>query len=251
MKTQKYAWTSKVLSFFLCLCLVCVSILGWQERAATAKAKTRESIIIGIDPGHQLHGNSDTEPVGPGSSEKKAKVSGGATGVSTKVEEYKLNMKIARKVKKELKKRGYQVVMTRTKNDVDISNKERAELLNKSGADICVRLHADSSDDASVAGASILYPSKENKYVGNLSAKSLKLSKAIINSYCSATGIKNRGCVERDDLTGTNWSKIPVALLEMGFMSNPTQDKKMQKKKFQKKMVQGICDGIDAYYGIS
>ena len=31
-------------------------------------------------------------------------------------------------------------------------------------------------------------------------------------------------------------------------MSNPTEDKKMQQKKFQKKMVQGICDGIDTYY---
>jgi N-acetylmuramoyl-L-alanine amidase len=224
-----------------------VSIFG-VGTSITVRAAKKENIIIGIDPGHQLHGNSETEAVGPGASTKKAKVSSGTSGVSTGVPEYKLNMDIARQVKKELKKRGYQVVMTRTKNNVNISNKERAQLLNESGADICIRLHADGVEDSSVAGASILYPSKSNKYVGKLSAKSLKLSKAVINSYCEATGIKNRGCVERDDLTGTNWSEIPVALLEMGFMSNPSEDKKMQRKKFQKKMVQGICDGIDAYY---
>ena len=44
-----------------------------------------------------------------------------------------------------------------------------------------------------------------------------------------------------DDLTGTNWSKIPVALIEMGFMTNKTEDKQMQKKQTQKKMVDGIA----------
>ena len=53
----------------------------------------------------------------------------------------------------------------------------------------------------------------------------------------------------RDDLTGTNWSKIPVTLIEMGFLSNPAEDKKMQTSAMQKKMVSGIAEGIDAYFG--
>lgn len=248
----------KIVSVFLCICLIFASAFAQNTKLEAKKADTKtqvtveesdkDKIIIGIDPGHQLHGNSALEPIGPGASTKKAKVSSGTSGVSTGVPEYKLNLVIARKVKKELEKRGYEVVMTRNKNNVDISNQERAQKMNKKGADICVRLHADGSDSSSVSGASALYPSKSNPYVGALSKKSLKLAKAVLGAYTKATHIRDRGCVKRDDLTGTNWSEIPVIVLEMGFMSNPTEDKNMQKKKFQKKMVQGICDGIDAYY---
>lgn len=239
--------SEKVITWILCSFLI-VSILAVQTNTVFAAKKSKDSIIIGIDPGHQKQGDSSLEAVGPGSSTKKAKVSSGTSGVSTKVPEYKLTLAIAKKVKKELKNRGYQVVMTRESNHVKISNKQRAKKINKSGADICIRLHADGIDSSSVTGASALYPSKENKYVSKLSKKSLKLAESILDTYCETTGIKNRGCVKRDDLTGTNWSKVPVIVLEMGFMSNPTEDKKMQQKKFQKKMVQGICYGIDTYY---
>lgn len=60
--------------------------------------------------------------------------------------------------------------------------------------------------------------------------------------------LKKRGLSKRDDLTGTNWSKIPVALIEMGFMTNKTEDKQMQNKQMQKKMVDGIANGIDQYF---
>lgn len=62
-------------------------------------------------------------------------------------------------------------------------------------------------------------------------------------------GMKNRGLSGRDDLTGTNWSKVPVTLIEMGFMTNKKEDKKMQKYSFQKKMAKGIADGVDSYFG--
>lgn len=205
---------------------------------------------IAIDAGHQLHADSSTEPVGPGSSTKKAKVTGGASGVATGVPEYQLNLDIAKKLRKELIDRGYEVYMVRTKNNVNISNKKRALKANKSGSDIYIRIHADSSTSSSAKGASALYPSTSNKYISKkLSKKSFKLSKAVIGSYCDATGLNNRGCIVRDDLTGTNWSKIPVTLIEMGFMSNSAEDKKMQKKSFQNKMAAGMADGIDKYFG--
>lgn len=204
---------------------------------------------VAIDAGHQLHSDSSTEPVGPGSSTKKAKIAGGATGVATGVPEYKLTLSVAKKLEKELVSRGYDVYMVRTKNNVNISNKKRALKANKSGSDIYIRLHGDSASSSSAKGASALYPSKSNPYVKKLSKKSLKLSKAVLNSYCDVTGINNRGCIVRDDLTGTNWSQIPVTLIEMGFMSNSAEDRKMQKKTFQNKMAEGLADGIDAYFG--
>ncbi|WP_343209215.1 N-acetylmuramoyl-L-alanine amidase [Anaerolentibacter hominis] len=204
--------------------------------------------LIGIDAGHQSKGNSKLEAVGPGAKSKKAKVAGGTAGVYSRVPEYELTLEIALEVKEELLDRGYDVVLTRFKNNVDISNKERAELINDSGADICIRLHADGASSSSAKGASALYPSTKNKYVSELSKESMKLGKSVLDAYCDETGRRNRGLVARDDLTGTNWSKVPVIVLEMGFMTNKSDDTYMQTEKGQKAMVKGIADGIDDYY---
>lgn len=222
-------------------------------KAGSASTKVKVTVkgkkIIAIDPGHQSKGNSATEATGPGSTTKKAKVASGTSGVSTKVPEYKLTLEVSLKLKEALLDRGYEVVMTREKNEVNISNKERAILANESGADICIRIHADGATSQSASGASALYPSTKNPYVSGLSKSSKKLASSVITKFCDKTGAKNRGTVARDDLTGTNWSTIPVIVLEMGFMSNPSEDKKMQKDSYQAMMVGGICNGIDDYYG--
>ncbi|MCD7824915.1 MAG: N-acetylmuramoyl-L-alanine amidase [Clostridiaceae bacterium] len=251
----------------LAFALACGGILTYEFRAAAAvklsamepvskvtaaslkKTKSSGKKKIAIDAGHQAKADTATEPVGPGSSVRKAKVAGGTTGVATGVPEYKLTLAVAKKLKKELEKRGYEVCMIRNSNQVNISNKERAQKANKSGSDIYIRIHADASGSSSVKGASMLYPSASNPYVKNLSSASKRLSNAILKAYCKKTGIQNRGLFKRDDLTGTNWSKIPVTLIEMGFMTNPAEDRKMQRASMQKKMAQGIADGIDAYFG--
>lgn len=232
---------------------VAVVLSGLAARGMTAGAekseKSRSEIKIALDAGHQRYSNSGTEPVGPGSSVKKMKVAGGATGVATKVPEYKLTLKVAKKLRKVLEEKGYQVYMVRSKNNVNISNKERALRANKSGSDIYIRLHADASGSSSVRGASMLYPSTSNPYVKKLSKPSKKLSQCILKQYCKSTGIKSRGLSKRDDLTGTNWSKIPVTLIEMGFLSNASEDRFMQKGGNQEKMAEGIAEGIDDYFG--
>ena len=235
----------------LCSVLLCGALLI-QSLSGTAgfqaQAAGNRKIKIAIDAGHQRRANGKLEPIGPGASKKKAKVAGGAVGVSSRVPEYQLNLKVAKKLKKVLLKRGYEVYMVRSSNNVNISNRERAIRANKSGADICIRLHADASGSSRVKGASVLYPSKSNPYVKKLSPASKKLSQYIAKEYSRKTGIRNRGIIKRDDLTGTNWSKIPVALVEMGFLSNPSEDRKMQKSSMQTKMATGIANGIDRYF---
>ncbi len=213
-------------------------------------ADKREKYIICIDPGHQIRANLSKEANDPGSKTMKTKVSGGTHGTTTGIPEYKLTLVIGKKLRKELKSRGYKVVMTRTKNDVDISNKERAEYATKKNADITIRLHADGAASSEANGASVLCPSSKNPYIASLYKKSKKLSTSVIDSYCNKTGMKNRGIIYSDTMTGLNWSTMPVTLIEMGFMTNPSDDKNMQKKSFQKKMVAGIADGIDEYFGI-
>lgn len=207
-----------------------------------------EKRIVAIDAGHQRKGNYDTEPIGPGAKATKAKVSSGTQGRYTKVPEYELNLVVAKKVKEELINRGYEVVMIRETHDVDLSNKERADIANKSGADIFIRIHANGSENPSVNGTSTLYPSKKNPYIADLSAASLKLSQAIVDAICENTGSKNRGAIAHDDMSGINWSKIPVTIIEMGYMTNEKEDKLMQTEDYQNKIAQGICDGIDKYF---
>jgi N-acetylmuramoyl-L-alanine amidase len=138
--------------------------------------------------------------------------------------------------------------MIRETNDVNLSNRERAEMANESGADVFIRIHADSFEDSSAHGASTLYPSEDNPYVPQLSEDSHALSKAIIDAICDNTGAKNRGAIARDDMSGINWCNIPVSIIEMGYLSNKKEDKLMQTEEYQDKIVQGICDGIDAYF---
>lgn len=90
----------------------------------------------------------------------KAKNVVGATGIVTKTPEYDLNLKVALKLKKYLIDAGYKVIMTRTTNSQVISNIERAEIGNKNKADLVIKIHADSSFDTSIKGASMLVPGK-------------------------------------------------------------------------------------------
>lgn len=204
--------------------------------------------IVALDAGHQAKGNPDKEPVGPGASTKKAKVAAGAQGISTGLPEYQLTLAVAKKTRDLLEERGYQVVMIRETNDVNLSNADRARIAGESGADILVRIHANSLDNSSVNGTLSMCQTADNPYNGELHQQSYSLSKKITDAVCDATGFKNRGVQETDTMTGINWSTIPVSILEMGFMSNPEEDQKMATEEYQNLIAGGIANGIDAYF---
>lgn len=222
-----------------------------EEKSESIFAQSQSNgKIIGIDPGHQGSwvDMSAHEPNAPGSSETKARCTTGTTGNYTGLEEYQLNLDVSLKLKAILEERGYQVVMTREDNDANISNAERAQKVAEEGADIYVRVHANSSDDSGVSGALTMCPSATNPYVGSMYDQCYRLSQAILNAYCQATGFGNRGVMITDTMTGINWSTIPVTIVEMGFMSNQGDDTTMADSEFQNTMARGIADGIDAYY---
>lgn len=216
----------------------------------TTEEPAANSHVVVIDPGHQGQGDSTTEPNGPGSSTMKARVAGGTHGTTTGVYEYQLTLAISQQLQAELEKRGYTVYLTRTSHDVNISNMERAQYATSVGGEIAVRIHANGVDNASVSGAMALAPSSANPYIAYLADSSWNLSKCILDSYCGATGMRNQGVSTSDTMTGINWSTVPVTILEMGYMTNPTDDVNMEDPAYQARMVQGIADGIDAYFGL-
>lgn len=205
---------------------------------------------IAIDPGHQGHGNSETEPIGPGASERKAKVASGTTGRTSGLAEYELNLQVSLKLRDELEARGYEVFMIRESHDVNISNAERAQMAAEEGCDILVRIHANGSENTGVAGALTMAPSNGNPYVGGMAGECQRLSQCILDDFCAATGAKSQGVLKTDTMSGINWSTIPVTIVEMGYMTNPDEDLKMASPEYQDLMVQGISNGIDAYFGV-
>lgn len=222
-----------------------------EEEKPVEEETDEKNIIIAIDPGHQGWDidMSAQEPNAPGSDVMKAKATSGTAGRYSGVPEYQLNMDISLLLRARLEELGYDVIMTREDNETAISNSERAILANQAGADVSVRIHANGSEDPSVSGALALITSPNNPYTGGLYEESYRLAEQILDSYCRYTGFVNRGIQENDTMTGINWSQIPVVILEMGFMSNENDDLQMADEAFREKMVAGIVDGIEKYYG--
>lgn len=207
--------------------------------------------VICIDPGHQMNPNAADEPIGPGNIDiNKQMATSGETGVATGTHEYYLTQLIANGVKKELLGRGYAVVLTRESSDMSVSNAQRAKIGNDAGADLIIHLHAAISEDPNQSGAFCIATTTMNPYCGSYSARSVELGETLLTSYCASTGMANLGVVQSDDYASLNYQEIPGVILEMGFLSNASDDTNMAAGDFEQSMVNGIVKGINSYLGV-
>lgn len=207
-------------------------------------------VTIGLDAGHQSHANSDKEPVSPGSADMKSKVSSGTQGRFTRVPEYKVNLQVALKLKDKLEALGAAVIMTRETNDVDISNAERAKMMNDSNVDCWLRIHANGNDNPDVYGMFMLVPKDGCLDTSDSAVQeaSVSLGKTLLKDAVASSGAKDLGLQPRGDQSGFNWSKLPVCNIEMGYMTNENEDNLLVSDDYQESIADGLAQGFVDYF---
>lgn len=218
------------------------------EPTPTPTPPPLKGIRIGLDPGRQQRANFNTEPIAPGETKTEMKCSTGTRGIATGIYEYEVNLNVALKLKALLEECGAEVVMTRTANNVNISDRERAELFNEAEVDLAIRLCCNGTDDTSVRGAFMLLPTRERTAFYN---ENVRAATAIIEPYCRETGLaagKRNGIVYSSEQTCFNWCTRPIVCMEMGHLSNESEDLLLTNDTFQDKMAVGILKGILAYF---
>jgi N-acetylmuramoyl-L-alanine amidase len=220
--------------------------------AASASAGPQQTPTVVVDPGHDLRANLDTEPIGPGSASRKIKDGGGTRGVVSGLSEAELNLRVGLRVRSLLQRAGVRVVMTRTTTSrTSMGNIARARIANRAGAALFLRIHADGSADRAARGTHTLHPALRRGWTDDVYAESRRAARVVQTELVRALGFPDRGLHERSDFTGFNWSDVPVILVEMGFMTNPTDDRLLATSAYQSRAARGLCRGALRFVGRS
>jgi len=216
--------------------------------AASARAAPAPTVVL--DPGHDRRLNLKTEPIGPGSQVRKILDGGGTRGAVTRIPEADLNLAVALRLRPLLERAGIHVVMTRTTTSgASMGNIARARIANRAHARLFLRIHADGSDDPHAAGTHTLYPALHAGWTDDIYASSKQAAQIVQAELVRALGFPDRGLQERPDFTGFNWSNVPVILVEMGFMTNPTEDRLLATARYRQRAAVGLCRGTLRFLG--
>jgi N-acetylmuramoyl-L-alanine amidase len=203
--------------------------------------------LICLDPGHGTPPaiGRQVEPIGPGSKVLKIKDGGGAPS------EAAVALAIATRARRLLVARGYRVAMTRTGPTIRLGNGDgniaRAKFCNRRHAALMVRIHADGSTNRSLHGVSTLVPAWHRGWTDDIYRPSVRAGRALQKAVVQSTGAAGRGLVQRSDLTGFNWADVPAVLVEAGFLSNPTEQRRLETRAYQQRVALGLARGVAAF----
>ena len=132
-----------------------------------------------------------------------------------------------------------------------MGNIARAQIANSAGAALFLRIHADGSSDPGARGSHTLYPALRRGWTDDVYAKSKRAARIVQEDLVRALGFPDRGLQERSDFTGFNWADVPVIMVEMGFMTNRTDDRLLATDAYQRRAAAGLCRGALGFLGRS
>ena len=223
--------------------------------------------VLGLKVGHVVldpgHGGSDTGTIGPGGMTEKTLVLDVALRLKTLLEE----------------RLGTKVTLTRNR-DQFVALEERTAIANQQKADLFISIHGNASQVRRVTGAETFFlnfassasdrevASRENASsqrtiqelenllhqitLGDYNAESKDLAHVVQKHLFSGikkhrSGFRNRG-VKTAPFIVLIGAKMPSILTEIGFLSNPSEEKFLKSKKGQKEVVESLYSGIEQYF---
>ena len=209
-------------------------------------ASLAAAALICLDPGHGTPPaiGAQKEPIGPGSHVLKIKDGGGTAG------EAQVNLAIAKRARTLLLRAGYRVAMTRTGPTFRYGNGgniARAQFCNVRHAALMLRIHADGAVNPRAHGVSTLYPAFHRGWTDDIYARSLRAARLVQRGVVRATGAADLGLTPRSDLTGFNWANVPAILVEAGFLTNPTEHRRLESSAYQWRVARGLVAGVEDY----
>lgn len=219
----------KVEFFILILLLAGLIVVSRNlgKYVSSGKIKRAENTIV-IDAGH---GGSDPGKVG-----------------INKAEEKDINLKVAKKVKKLLEKKGVKVVMTREEDTMLSKNsngsqkvqdmKERVKLINNTAPEFAVSIHQNSYHDEAIHGAQVFYFKH--------SAEGEQLAAVMQKALLSIDKENKRQAKADDTYYLLKRTEVPTIIVECGFLSNHEEAEKLVTDEYQQEVAEAIVKGIEA-----
>lgn len=203
--------------------------LGANIGDLQTSGKSNECFIVAIDPGHG--GNDPGKIVGD-------------------IYEKDINLDIAMKLKDELEKSGIKVVITRESDsglysETDTNKKiadmkNRCKYIDESGANILISIHQNSYSSKNVKGAQVFF--YENSKEGE------KLAKIIQSEITSRVDNENtRQHKSNDSYYILLNVEMPAVIVECGFLTNPSECKKLLDEEYQESIAKAIKEGVIIY----
>ncbi len=199
-----------------------------EKQTLSEKVDTKEKVVV-VDCGH---GGDDP----------------GKVGINDVLEK-DINLQIGKRVKKKLEKKGYEVIMTREKDETlaekSSSNKKiqdmkaRVAMINETAPSIAISIHQNSYQGESVHGAQIFYYSHSTD--GEEAAKIMQ------EAFLSADPDNTRQAKANDTYYLLKRTEVPTIIVECGFLSNRKEAELLAGEEYQKKVAKAIVSGVEKY----
>ena len=205
-------------SHLFCWPLLLLAVLCLATGCRSSRSVGREPFVLVVDAGH---GGNDQGAAGRRSLEKD------------------INLKVARRVCKRIRKKckGVEVIQTRP-DDVFVTLDDRAGMANFFGADLFISIHSNSARGWAEGTETFIHPSARG-------SRSERMARLIEQEYVKH-GRKSRG-VKTANFAVLRGTRMPAVLTELGFISNRREERFMKSRKGQKRLARSISDAFVRY----